>query len=167
MTLFDLPTETPLKLNGRILQHYNNNNISLFMWIMSNAQYTNVNNFKRVKQTHDDKHNTKQDGSWFISAEKELKKIFKLGESIIVGLINITMWGYSQKAFTFFIEWWWYIPINKQSLKKLQRIWNSLHYLSYSTKPKHDYALPQSVYDGIRTDSTMSMTITQNITSAI
>jgi len=27
---------------------------------MSNAQYTNVNNVKRVKQTHDDKHNTKQ-----------------------------------------------------------------------------------------------------------
>jgi len=26
---------------------------------MPNAQYTNVNNVKRVKQTHDDKHNTK------------------------------------------------------------------------------------------------------------
>jgi len=45
---------------------------------MSNAQNTNVNNVKRVKQTHDDKHNTKHDGSWFISAEEELKKIFKL-----------------------------------------------------------------------------------------
>jgi len=45
---------------------------------MSNAQYTNFNNVKRDKQTHDDKHNTKHDGSWFISAEKELKKIFKL-----------------------------------------------------------------------------------------
>jgi len=45
---------------------------------MSNAQYSNVNNFKRVKQTNDNKHNTKHDGSWFISAEKELKKIFKL-----------------------------------------------------------------------------------------
>jgi len=45
---------------------------------MSNAQYTNVKNVKLVKQTHDDKHNTKHDGSWFISAEKELKKIFKL-----------------------------------------------------------------------------------------
>jgi len=52
--------------------------IFLFNWIMSNAQYTNVNNVKRVKQTHDDKHNTKHDGSWFISAEKELKKILKL-----------------------------------------------------------------------------------------
>jgi len=30
---------------------------------MSNAQYTNVNNVKRVKQAHDDKHNTKHDGS--------------------------------------------------------------------------------------------------------
>jgi len=28
-----------------------------------NTEYTNVNNVKRVKQTHDDKHNTKQDGS--------------------------------------------------------------------------------------------------------
>jgi len=45
---------------------------------MPNAQYTNVNIVKRVKQTHDDKHNTKQNGSWFISAEKELKKILKL-----------------------------------------------------------------------------------------
>jgi len=27
------------------------------------AQYTNVNNFKRVKQTYDDEHNTKHDGS--------------------------------------------------------------------------------------------------------
>jgi len=45
---------------------------------MSNAQYTNINNVKRVKQTHDDKHITKYDGSWFKSAEKELKKIFKL-----------------------------------------------------------------------------------------
>jgi len=36
---------------------------------MSNAQYTYVNNLKRVKQTHDDKHNTKHDGSWFISAD--------------------------------------------------------------------------------------------------
>jgi len=40
--------------------------------------YTNVNNVKRVKQTHDGKHNTKHDGSWFISAEKELQNIFKL-----------------------------------------------------------------------------------------
>jgi len=31
-----------------------------------------------LKQTHDDKHNKKHDGSGFISAEKELKKIFKL-----------------------------------------------------------------------------------------
>jgi len=30
--------------------------IYLFNWIMSNAQYTNVNNAKRVKQTHDDLH---------------------------------------------------------------------------------------------------------------
>jgi len=45
---------------------------------MSNEQYTNVNNVKRVKQTHDDKHNMKDDGNWFLSAEKELKKIFKL-----------------------------------------------------------------------------------------
>jgi len=45
---------------------------------MSNAQYTNVNNVKRVKQKHDDKHNTKHDDSLFISAQKELKKIFKL-----------------------------------------------------------------------------------------
>jgi len=45
---------------------------------MSIAQYANVNNVKRVKQTRDDKHNTKHDGSWFICAEKELKKIFKL-----------------------------------------------------------------------------------------
>jgi len=45
---------------------------------MSNAQYTNVNNVKRVKQTHHDNRNTKHDGSWFISAEKELKTIFKL-----------------------------------------------------------------------------------------
>jgi len=30
---------------------------------MSYAQYTNVNNVKRVKQTHKDKHNTKHDGS--------------------------------------------------------------------------------------------------------
>jgi len=45
---------------------------------MSKAQYTNVKNVKQVKQTHDDKHNTKHDGSWFISTEKELKKIFKL-----------------------------------------------------------------------------------------
>jgi len=37
--------------------------IYLFNRIMSNAQCTNVNNFKRVKQTHDDKHNTKHDGS--------------------------------------------------------------------------------------------------------
>jgi len=36
---------------------------------MHNTQ--NVNNVKRVKQTHD-KHNTKHDGSWFIIAEKEL-----------------------------------------------------------------------------------------------
>jgi len=45
---------------------------------MSNAQHSNVNYVKRVKQTHDDIHNTKHDGSRFISAEKELKKIFKL-----------------------------------------------------------------------------------------
>jgi len=45
---------------------------------MTNAQYTNVNNVKRVKQTRYDKQKTKHDGSWFISAEKELKKIFKL-----------------------------------------------------------------------------------------
>jgi len=44
---------------------------------MTNAQYTNVNDVKRVKQTHDDKHNTKHHDSWFKSAEKELK-IFKL-----------------------------------------------------------------------------------------
>jgi len=44
---------------------------------MSNTEYTNVNNEKRVKHTHDDKHNTKHNGSWFISAEKVLKKIFK------------------------------------------------------------------------------------------
>jgi len=43
---------------------------------MSSAQYTNVDNIKRVEKTHDDKHNKKHDGSWFISAEKELKKIF-------------------------------------------------------------------------------------------
>jgi len=42
---------------------------------MSNAQYTDV---KRVKQTRDDKHNTKHDDSRFISAEKKVKKIFKL-----------------------------------------------------------------------------------------
>jgi len=46
---------------------------------MSNAQFTNVNN---GKQTHDDKHNTKHNGSWFISAEKELKKIFKLRDVV-------------------------------------------------------------------------------------
>jgi len=40
--------------------------------------YTNVNNVKRVKQTHDGKHNTKHDGSWFISAEKELY-VFDIG----------------------------------------------------------------------------------------
>jgi len=28
---------------------------------MSNAQYTNVNSDKQVKQTHDDKHNTKHE----------------------------------------------------------------------------------------------------------
>jgi len=50
----------------------NNNKIYLFNWIMSNAQYTNVNNVKRVKLTHDDKHNTKHDGGWFIKAQKEL-----------------------------------------------------------------------------------------------
>jgi len=37
---------------------------------MSNEQYTNVNNIKRVKQRHDDKNNTKHNGSWFIGAEK-------------------------------------------------------------------------------------------------
>jgi len=41
---------------------------------MSNAQYTNVNNVKRVKQTHDDKHNTKHDGSLFISGRKRVKE---------------------------------------------------------------------------------------------
>jgi len=58
---------------------------------MPNGQYTNVNNVKRVKQTHDDKHNTKHDSSWFnliISAEKELKKIFKL--RTYIRLIQIT-----------------------------------------------------------------------------
>jgi len=30
---------------------------------MSNAQYSNINNVKRVKQTQDDKNNTKHDGS--------------------------------------------------------------------------------------------------------
>jgi len=45
---------------------------------MSNAQYTNVNNIKRVKQTHDDKHNMKQDGSWFISWFIFYKLIYKL-----------------------------------------------------------------------------------------
>jgi len=45
---------------------------------MSNVQYTHVNNVKRVKQTNDDKYNKRHDGSWFIIAEKDLKKIFKL-----------------------------------------------------------------------------------------
>jgi len=36
---------------------------------MSYAQYTNINYVKRVKQTHN--------GSWFISAEKELKEDFQ------------------------------------------------------------------------------------------
>jgi len=55
--------------------------IYLFSWIMSNAQYTNVNNFKSVKQTHDDNHNTKHDGSWFIRAEKQ----FIVNELFITG----------------------------------------------------------------------------------
>jgi len=42
---------------------------------MSNAQYTNV---KRVKQTYDDKHNTKH---WLICTEKELKMISNSGRS--------------------------------------------------------------------------------------
>jgi len=44
---------------------------------MSNAQYTNVNNVKRVKLMHNDKHDTKHDGSWFISADNFVEH-FKL-----------------------------------------------------------------------------------------
>jgi len=44
---------------------------------MSNAQYTNVNNVKRVKQTHDDKHNLETRWQLIFKRRKRVEEDFQ------------------------------------------------------------------------------------------